>query len=114
MRTLFLNPPSYAGFDGGAGARYQAEREIRSYWYSTWLAQRDVLVHGSSLGDAPPAGKTLAYVVPLASEHDLAVLYKSCRPFAGDDKVAEAMKEVNPGLLIGFAGPTVAVRPEES
>ncbi len=30
MRTLFLNPPSYGGFDGGAGARYQARREIRS------------------------------------------------------------------------------------
>jgi len=28
MKTLFLNPPSYEGFDGGAGARYQARREI--------------------------------------------------------------------------------------
>ena len=28
MRTLFLNPPSFEGFDGGAGARYQARREI--------------------------------------------------------------------------------------
>src|SRR5690348_3077011 len=114
MRTLFLNPPSYAGFDGGAGARYQAKREIRSYWYPTWLAQPAALVPGSRLVDAPPAGKTLADVVPLASEHDLAVLYTSSPTFAGDVKVAEAMKEVNPGLLIGFAGPTVAVRPEES
>ena len=39
LRTLFLHPPSYAGFDGGAGARYQARREIRSFWYPTWLAQ---------------------------------------------------------------------------
>jgi hypothetical protein len=39
MRTLFLSPPSYQGFDGGADARYQARREIRSYWYPTWLAQ---------------------------------------------------------------------------
>ncbi len=39
LRTLFLNPPSFEGFDGGAGARYQATREIRSYWYPTWLAQ---------------------------------------------------------------------------
>jgi len=38
MRTLFLNPPSYEGFDGGAGARYQARREVRSFWYPTWLA----------------------------------------------------------------------------
>ena len=54
MRTLFLNPPSYEGFDGGAGARYQARREIRSYWYPTWLAQPAALVPGSLLVDAPP------------------------------------------------------------
>lgn len=38
MRTLFLNPPSFAGFDGG-GARYRAKREVRSSWYPSWLAQ---------------------------------------------------------------------------
>jgi hopanoid biosynthesis associated radical SAM protein HpnJ len=114
MRTLFLNPPSYAGFDGGAGARYQAKREIRSYWYPTWLAQPAALVPDSRLVDAPPAGRTLADVVPLAAEHDLVVLYTSSPTFAGDVKVAEAMKEANQSLLIGFAGPTVAVRPEES
>ncbi|MEJ2377096.1 MAG: hypothetical protein P8Y71_17355 [Pseudolabrys sp.] len=32
-----MQAPSYDGFDGGAGARYQARREIRSYWYPTWL-----------------------------------------------------------------------------
>ena len=37
LRTLFLHPPATAGFDGGAGSRYQAKREIRSYWYPTWL-----------------------------------------------------------------------------
>ena len=114
MRTLFLNPPSYAGFDGGAGARYQAKREIRSYWYPTWLAQPAALVPDSRLVDAPPAGQTLADVVPLAAGHDLVVLYTSSPTFAGDVKIAEAMKEANQSLLIGFAGPTVAVRPEES
>ena len=28
LRTLFLQAPSYDGFDGGAGSRYQAKREI--------------------------------------------------------------------------------------
>ncbi|WP_083294922.1 hypothetical protein [Burkholderia plantarii] len=37
MKTLFLQAPSYDGFDGGAGSRYQARREIRSFWYPTWL-----------------------------------------------------------------------------
>jgi len=39
LRTLFLHPPSFRGFDGGAGSRYQARREVRSFWYPTWLAQ---------------------------------------------------------------------------
>ena len=33
MRTLFLNPPSFEGFDGGASSRWPASREIESYWY---------------------------------------------------------------------------------
>jgi len=40
MKTLFLHPPSFDGFDGGAGSRYQARREIRSFWYPTWRVMR--------------------------------------------------------------------------
>jgi hopanoid biosynthesis associated radical SAM protein HpnJ len=114
MRTLFLHPPSYQGFDGGAGSRYQAKREIRSYWYPTWLAQPAALVPGSVLVDAPPAGLTLDDVVPLARRHDLAVLHTSSPSFAGDVKVAEALKAENPGLLVGFVGAKVAVEPRRS
>ncbi len=63
LRTLFLHPPSYQGFDGGAGARYQARREIRSFWYPTWLAQPAALVPGSRLVDAPPDGLTVDHVL---------------------------------------------------
>ena len=66
-KTLFLNPPSFEGFDGGAGSRYQARREIRSFWYPTWLAQPAALVEGSRLVDAPARGLTLEDVVPLAA-----------------------------------------------
>jgi hopanoid biosynthesis associated radical SAM protein HpnJ len=114
LRTLFLNPPSYAGFDGGAGARYQATREIRSYWYPTWLAQPAALVPGSKLIDAPPAGLTLDDVTPLARYHDLVVVHTSSPTFAGDVAVAEALKAENPSLLVGFVGPKVAVQPERS
>ena len=114
MRTLFLNPPSYQGFDGGAGARYQAKREIRSYWYPTWLAQPAALVPGSRLVDAPPAGLTVTDVVPLAREHDLAVVHTSSPTFAGDIGVAKAMKAANPTLIVGFVGAKVAVEPERS
>src|SRR5438034_456906 len=84
LRTLFLHPPSFQGFDGGAGSRYQARREIRSFWYPTWLAQPAALVPGSRLVDAPPADLTLADVLPLAREYELAVLHTSALPWVVD------------------------------
>jgi hopanoid biosynthesis associated radical SAM protein HpnJ len=114
MRTLFLHPPSYKGFDGGAASRYQAKREVRSFWYPTWLAQVAAIVPGSKLVDAPPADLTLADVLPLAHQYDLAVLHTSSPSFTGDVQVAEALKRENPKLMIGFVGAKVAVEPEES
>ncbi|HYE91165.1 MAG TPA: hopanoid biosynthesis associated radical SAM protein HpnJ [Terriglobales bacterium] len=114
LKTLFLHPPSFEGFDGGAGSRYQARREIRSFWYPTWLAQPAAMVPGSRLVDAPPAALTLADVVPLADDYELAVLHTSTPSFAHDVKVAEALKARNPALRIGFVGAHVAVHPDES
>ncbi len=112
MKTLFLHPPSFEGFDGGAGARYQARREIRSFWYPTWLAQPAALVPGSRLIDAPPAGITLDRVRPQAKEYELCVIHTSTPSFPSDVRVAEALKDMNPRLLIGFVGAHVAVAPE--
>ena len=114
MKTLFLHPPSFDGFDGGAGSRYQARREIRSFWYPTWLAQPAALVPGSRLVDAPPARLGLADVLPLASDYELLVLHTSTPSFASDVKVAEALKDANPRLKIGMVGAKVAVEPELS
>src|SRR5437899_2535369 len=83
LKTLFLHPPSFKGFDGGAGARYQARREIRSFWYPTWLAQTAALVPGSRLVDAPPAGLTLDDVAPLARDYELAVLHPYVSLYTG-------------------------------
>ena len=63
MRTLCLQAPSFDGFDGGAGARYQARREIRSFWYPTWLAHPAALIPGSKLVDAPPDDLNVADVL---------------------------------------------------
>src|SRR5204863_5949310 len=114
LRTLFLHPPSYDGFDGGAGARYQARREIRSFWYPTWLAQPAALVPGSRLIDAPPDDLTLDDVRPMAVDYDLAVLHTSTPSFAHDVRVAAALKTENPALRIGFVGAHVAVNPERA
>jgi hopanoid biosynthesis associated radical SAM protein HpnJ len=114
MKTLFLHPPSFDGFDGGAGSRYQARREIRSFWYPTWLAQPAALVPGSRLVDAPPARLRLEQVLPLARDYELAVLHTSTPSFASDVRVAEALKDENPQLKIGFVGAKVAVEPDAS
>jgi hopanoid biosynthesis associated radical SAM protein HpnJ len=114
MKTLFLNPPSYEGFDGGAGSRYQARREVRSFWYPTWLAQPAALVPGSKLIDATARGLSLNDILPLANDYELAILHTSTPSFESDAKVAEALKAENPKLTIGFIGAHVAVQSELS
>jgi len=114
MKTLFLQPPSFDGFDGGAGSRYQAKREIRSFWFPTWLAQPAALVPGSKLIDAPPAQLRLETVLAEARDYELVVMHTSTPSFASDVKVAEALKDANPKLKIGFVGAKVAVEPEPS
>ena len=114
LRTLFLHPPSYDGFDGGAGSRYQARREIRSFWYPTWLAQPAALVPGSRLVDAPPDSLTLDDLRPLARRYDLCVIHTSTPSFPSDARVAAALKAENPTLTIGMVGAAVAVAPEAS
>ncbi len=113
-KTLFLHPPSFDGFDGGAGARYQAKREIRSFWYPTWLAQPAALVPGSRLLDAPADGLGLDTVVAQAGDYELVIMHTSSPSFASDVRVAQALKRANPELVIGMVGAAVAVDPENS
>ena len=114
MRTLFLQAPSYAGFDGGAGARYQARREIRSYWYPTWLAQPAALVPDSKLIDAPPHRIEEGEILAQAGDFDLVVAHTSQPSFAFDVKVLEALKAANPRLTTGLIGAKVAVAADQS
>ena len=73
MRALSLQAPSFDGFDGGSGSRYQSKREIRSFWRLTWLLQPAALVENSKLIEAPPHGASLAEVVAEARNFDLAL-----------------------------------------
>jgi len=109
MKTLFLQAPSFEGFDGGAGARYQNRREIKSFWYPTWLAQPAALVEGSKLIDAPPHRLGLADVLPEVRDRDLVVLHTSTPSFASDVKTVRALRAANPNLKIGMIGAKVAV-----
>jgi len=114
VRTLFLNPPSYDGFDGGAGSRYQARREIRSFWYPTWLAQAAALVPDSVLVDAPPLGLTRADVVTRAEGFDLVVMHTSTPSFAADAETAAALKAAHPRACVGLVGAHPMALPEAS
>ena len=114
LKTLFLNAPSYEGFDGGAGSRYQARREIRSFWYPTWLAQPAALIPGCKLIDAPARGLSMDDVLPMANDYELLILHTSTPSFPSDVKVAEAFKAENPKLRIGMVGAHTAVSPESS
>ncbi|MDA8088261.1 MAG: cobalamin-dependent protein, partial [Nitrospiraceae bacterium] len=114
MRVLFLNPPSFMGFDGGAGARYQARREIRSFWYPAWLAYAAGLVKESLLVDAPPADMGIDEVIRAGKGFDMVVIHTSTPTLANDSRVAQKFKEAYPGILIGFVGPHVMTLPLET
>jgi hopanoid biosynthesis associated radical SAM protein HpnJ len=114
MRTLLLNPPSYRGFDGGAGSRYQARREIRSFWYPTWLAYPAGLIPNSRLVDAPADGLDRGAVLRIARDFDLIIINTSTPTIAGDIKLAELLKRHYPGSVIGLVGAHTTVLPLET
>src|SRR4051794_26294947 len=92
MKTLFLNPPSYEDFDGGAGSRYQAKREVWSFWYPTWLAYPAGLIPGSRLLDAPPEGLNQDESVAIAADYDFVVIHTSTPSLRKDAETAEKIK----------------------
>jgi hopanoid biosynthesis associated radical SAM protein HpnJ len=114
MRTLFLNPPSFEGFDGGAGSRWPAAREIESYWYPVWLCYPAGMLPDSKVIDAPPHKVSIDQTVAMADDFELLVLFTSTPGFDVDVKIAEMMKDTNPKLKVAFVGPPVTVEPEKS
>jgi len=114
MKTLFLNPPSFPGYDGGAGSRFQARREVRSFWYPTWLAQAAALVEDSRVVDAPADDLSPCEVARIAAQFGLIVIYTSTGSFANDSAAAQMIRNSNPDALIAFVGPHVTVLPDES
>ena len=113
MRTLFLNPPSFEGFDGGAGSRWPASREIESYWYPVWLCYPAGMLPDSKVVDAPPHKISIEQTVAMANDFELLVLFTSTPGFHVDVKIAEMMKDVNPKMKVAFVGPPVTVEPEK-
>ncbi|MBI3191847.1 MAG: cobalamin B12-binding domain-containing protein, partial [Pedosphaera parvula] len=113
-KTLFLSPPSFDGFDGGAGSRYQARREVTSFWNPTWLAQPAALVPDAKLLDCPPHDIDIKQCLAEARNYDHVIVHTSTPSLRNDCKVAEAIKQQRPGTQIGFVGAHAAVLPTET
>ncbi len=114
LKTLFLQAPSFDGFDGGAGSRYQAKREIKSFWFPTWLAQPAALVPNSRVLDAPADELTVEQSREIARAYDLVIMHTSTPSFPTDAKFAELLKADNPHIKIGMVGAKTMVDPEGS
>lgn len=114
MRVLFLNPPSFDDFDGGAGSRYQATREVRSFWYPTWLAYPAGMLPDSRVLDSPASGLNVARTLDITKDYGLVVMYTSTPSLANDTAIAAKIKEQRPDTLVCFVGPHPSVLPEET
>src|SRR5437588_1197457 len=114
LKTLFLNPPSFENFDGGASSRWPATREIESYWYPVWLAYPAGMLEGSRLLDAAPHHVSAEETIELVKQYEFLVLFNSTPGFPGDIRLVTRMKEANPKLKIAFVGPHVTTLPERS
>ena len=114
LKTLFLNPPSFENFDGGAGSRWPATREIESYWYPVWLAYPTGMLEGARLLDAPPHKISAEETIHIARDYEFLVLFTSTPGFPGDIRLSQKIKEANPNIRIAFVGPHVSVLPEKS
>ena len=111
LKTLFLQAPSFDGFDGGAGSRYQAKREIKSFWFPTWLAQPAAMVPGSRVLDAPADEIDTDQTLEIAVKYDLVIIHTSTPSFPSDAKFAEMLKLRKPEIVIGMVGAKTAVDP---
>jgi hopanoid biosynthesis associated radical SAM protein HpnJ len=114
LKTLFLQAPSFEGFDGGAGSRYQAKREVKSFWYPTWLAQPAALVPNSRVIDAPADELSVDQCRTIARDFDLVIMHTSTPSFPTDARFAELLKADNPNVLVGMIGAKTMIDPAGS
>jgi hopanoid biosynthesis associated radical SAM protein HpnJ len=114
MKPLFLNPPTFEDFDGGAGARYQASREVTSFWYPTWLCFPAAMIEGSRVVDATVQKFDLEKCLEIAKDFDMVVMYTSTPTLMIDIETARRIKEIKPSIVTVLTGPHVTILPEES
>jgi len=113
LRTLFLNPPSFEKFDGGASSRWPATREIESYWYPVWLTYPAGMLDGSRFGRCSASPYLLAaggrYPQGLRVPRAL-YQYRGMGRRPADDRLIKQTYH-HPAIKIAFVGPPVTTSP---
>src|SRR3954454_21739847 len=112
MRTLFLNPPSFEGFDGGASSRWPASREIESYWCPVWLCYPAGMLPNSKVVDAPPHKISIEQTVEMARYFELLVLFTSTPGFDVDCRIVNSIIKLKPRVEIWLVARFVPVEKE--
>src|SRR4029077_20574576 len=80
------------------------KREVKSFWYPTWLAQPAALVPNSRLLDAAADGLTVDQSRAVARGYDLVIMHTSTPSFPTDVRFAELLKQDTPNVRIGLVG----------
>ncbi len=112
MRTLFLQAPSFDGFDGGAGSPIPDEARDRVVLVPDLARATGRARAGQQADRRAAAWNSLAEVVAEAKNFDLAVVHTSTPSFASDVKAIAALKAANPTLKAGLIGAKAAVDAE--
>src|ERR1700729_948175 len=95
LKTIFLNPPSFKNFDGGASSRCPETRENGPYWYPACLTYPAGLREGSRVLDAPPHHVSAEEKINICKNYEFLVLVTSTVGWEGDQRLAETIKAEN-------------------
>ncbi|MCQ4575463.1 MAG: hopanoid biosynthesis associated radical SAM protein HpnJ [Candidatus Brocadiales bacterium] len=114
MKVALLNPPTYEDFDGGAGSRYHARREVTSFWYPTWLCYPAGMIPESRVIDAPAERLDFEQTLHILKDFDFVAMYTTAASAPVDNKTAAAIKAAYKDVKIAFLGPHVSILPEET
>ena len=72
------------------------------------------MLEGSRLVNAPPPHISWQQVVEILKDYEFLVLFTSTLGWAGDQRMAEVIKEIYTSIRIAFVGPRVTTSPDKA
>jgi len=116
MKVLFLNPPTFKGFDA---SRVPSTKKIKEFWYPMWLSYAAALVrteHEVKLIDASAENLSLDSVLRVCEKfHPQLIVVEATTPSLTKTlNVCELMAKNNEGSKIVLVGPHATALPRET